>query len=322
MQHGDANAPVKRDAETKEWLAQLEEIGEERGYFQPLGHRHFAVFTDESPTLVVTFETFDSIRNSRGGDEPLAYDFVKENGWSSLTIIADGNTWFRNSAVYGYFDRLVDDGFFEDFDQVIFFGAGMCGYAAAAYSVVSPGATVITMSPQATLDPRVAEWDIRFPSMRRTSFSDRYGYAPDMIDAADRVFVFYDPTEDMDAIHAALFTRPHVSKIRCNLLGNHIDQDFINMGILQPLIDAAGTGNLTENDVFKLYRARRNYAPYLRRFANRLHEDNRTVFCGIACRSILERISAPRIRRLLATVEKELEDQGKELPAVAVKSMA
>ena len=40
------------------------------------------------------------------------------------------------------------------------------------------------MQPQATLDPRVAEWDDRFLHMRRTDFTDRYGYAPDMLDAA------------------------------------------------------------------------------------------------------------------------------------------
>jgi hypothetical protein len=51
-------------------------------------------------------------------------------------------------------------GFFDDFDQVVFYGAGQCGYAAAAFSVATPGATVVAIQPQATLDPRVTEWDV------------------------------------------------------------------------------------------------------------------------------------------------------------------
>lgn len=60
---------------------------------------------------------------------------VKTRQWSSLSLISEGDTWFRDPAVYRYFDRLVDDRFFEGFDEVLFFGAGPCGYAAAAFSV-------------------------------------------------------------------------------------------------------------------------------------------------------------------------------------------
>ena len=55
------------------------------------------------------------------------------------TKFTKGDTWFRDNRVYGYFDRLIADGFFEDFDTVIFYGAGSCGYAAAAFSVAAPG---------------------------------------------------------------------------------------------------------------------------------------------------------------------------------------
>jgi hypothetical protein len=43
----------------------------------------------------------------------------------------------------------VDDGFFDEFEQVIFYGSGSSGYAAAAFSVAAPGATVIAVQPQA-----------------------------------------------------------------------------------------------------------------------------------------------------------------------------
>lgn len=309
------------DAQTKEWLANLEDIGEERGYFEPLGAQHFAVLTDAAPTLVVTFETIDSIMNDSEDELPLGFDLVAENGWSHLGIIANGNTWFRDKSVYSYFDRLVDDGFFEDFDQVIFIGSGMCGYAAAAYSVVAPGCTVMAYNPLATLDPRVTEWDHRYGSMRRTSFTDRYGYAPDMIEAANQVFVFYDPEEEMDAMHAALFTRPHVTKLRCRYLGHHILQDMIDMDILQPLLDSAVAGDDIAQRFHGLFRARHDYSPYLRHLLMRLDDDGRSLLAGLLCRNVVNRMKAPRFRRRLNVIETQLADTGRKLPQLRSKEI-
>lgn len=310
------------DASTKQWLENLEEIGEERGYFEPIGEQHFAVLTDAAPTLLVTFETIDSIREDSEDELPLGFDLVAENGWSHLCIIANGNTWFRDKSVYGYFDRLIDDGFFEDFDQVVFMGAGMCGYAAATYSVVAPGCTVLAYNPQATLDPRVTEWDHRFGAMRRTSFTDRYGFAPDMIEAANQVFVFYDPEEELDAMHAALFTRPHVTKLRCRHLGHHILQHMVHMDIVQPLLNAAVNGDDVTTSFHSLFRARHDYLPYLRRLLTRLGDDDRTMLAGLLCRDVVARIKAPRFRRRITEIETQLAEAGRSLPKAHIKEAA
>ena len=50
----------------------------------------------------------------------------------------------------------IDDGFLDQFDDVIFYGCFAGGYAAAAYSVSYPMATVIAINPQATLNPSIA----------------------------------------------------------------------------------------------------------------------------------------------------------------------
>lgn len=310
------------DSQTQEWLDDLDDIGELRGYFEPLGQNHFAVLTDASPTLLVTFETIDSIRGETDDELPLGFNLVSKNGWSQLAIIANGNTWFRDRSLYSYFDRLVDDGFFEEFDQVIFMGAGMCGYAAAAFSVVAPGCTVMVYNPIATLDPRVTEWDDRFGSMRRTSFTDRYGYAPDMVEAADQVFVFYDPEEELDAMHAALFTRPHVTKIRTRHLGRHILQDMIHMDILQPLLETAGDGQDIAAHFHSLFRARHEYSPYLRHLLMRLEDDDRSMLSGLLCRNVVNRMKAPRFRRRLIEIEKQLSDSGRSLPKLRDKEAA
>lgn len=302
-------------AETREdWLALIEEIGDEAGYFEFLGRNHWAFFTDESPTLVVTFETLDSIRSGAEDQMPLGHHVARAQGWSHLCLIAGDEGWYRDKAVYGYFDRLVDDAFFEDFDRVVFFGAGMCGYAAAAFSVSAPGATVILSAPQATLDPRIAGWDSRFRAERRRNFTDRFGFAPDMTEGAGDVYVIFDPDSALDAMHAALFHKPYSTLIPVAGFGADPAAVMHRMGILAPLLTRAGQGRLTATEVYRLLRARRGYLPYLRGLLARADRRTPPILSGLVCRAVLREYNAPRFRRRLSAIEVELDKAGLRLP--------
>ncbi|PQO24512.1 phosphoadenosine phosphosulfate reductase [Rhodobacteraceae bacterium WD3A24] len=295
------------DAQTpEEWLLRMDEIGEELGYFEPLGETHAALFIDDAPTLLVTFETVESIRNDSPEQLPLGARIARGKGWSHLCVMASQQSWYRDPSVWGYFDRLVDDAFFEDFDRVVFYGAGMGGYAAAAFSVSAPGATVLALAPQATLTPDLAGWDQRFAGFRRLDFTSRYGFAPDMTEGAGDVFILHDPTRSYDAMHAALFHRPYVRRLRCPHLGANIEAEFAKMGILEDLIRAACEGRLEPGEFHRLYRARRRHAPYLIRLAGRAQAAGRAGLTRMACRRALEMQDHPRLRRMLAWAESEL----------------
>ena len=219
--------------------------------------------------------------------------------------MSDGNTWFRDPQVYAYFDRLVDDGFFDEFEQVIFYGSGSCGYAAAAFSVAAPGATVIAVQPQATLDPRVTEWDDRFVKMRRANFTTRYGYAPDMLDAAEQAFVLYDPYVTRDAAHAAMFTRPNVKKLRLPNMGKALQSELMKMDILLPLIVTAADDNLTTLKFAKMMRVRRDNRAYLHRLMQKLDSENRGPLTKMLCENVIGRFKAPRFANRLAKFDVE-----------------
>lgn len=311
----EVRAADAANAQTKaEWIAAIDEIGEEAGYFERLGARHFAFFTDAAPTLLVSFESLGVVRSADPGQMPLGHRIAAQHGWSQLSIIADGETWFRDPAVYGYFDRLVDDAFFEDFDRVVFFGAGMGGYGACAYSVAAPGATVVALNPVATVDPSVCGWDERLAEYRRLDFTSRYGYAPDMIDGAAAVFLAYDPRETPDAMHAALFRRPHVTPLACPYLGAEIAPAFAFMNILSPLIEAACQGRLTPALFHEYYRARRNYTPYLRTLLGVLERDGRTLLAALLCRAVSRGGARPRFQQRLQALEARLAEDGVTLP--------
>ncbi|WP_319824164.1 phosphoadenosine phosphosulfate reductase [Thalassovita sp.] len=297
------------------WLGKLQEIADDTGFFEPLGKNHFATFVDQDETLIVTFESIQGIQALSEAAQPMGWEVARERGWSHLALISDGDTWFRDPAVFAFFDKFIDDGFFEEFDRVVFYGAGPCGYAATAFSVASPGATVLAVQPQATLDPRITEWDDRFMEMRRTDFGDRYGFAPDMVDAAEQAFVFYDPHEDLDAMHAALFTRPNVTKLRMPNMGDALQTELLTMDLLFTVLSQAGQGSFSAQNFAKLYRARRNNGSYLRGLLARLDVQDRPYLATMLCRNVVGRMHAPRIRRRLDALERAAAEGKIQIPA-------
>ena len=300
------------DLSKTDWLIKLEEIVQEHGNFTALGARHLAAYIegeDDATTLLVSFETIQGIRALSETAQPLGWDLNKAMGWANLCIASDGDTWFRDGDVYDHLDMLTDDGFFDAFDKIVFYGAGPCGYAAAAYSVTAPGSTVVMIQPQATLDPRITEWDERFTEMRRMGFTSRYGYAPDMLDAANDAYVLYDPAMHLDAMHAALFTKKHVTKLPMRHMGGAIQSDLMELQLLYRVLSKAGTGKLNRHSFAELYRLRRTYPSYLRRVLAALDKQERPGLAYMLAKNVTSRMNAPRFQRRLNELKAAL---GKE----------
>lgn len=288
------------------WRSAIEDIAEERGFFDPLGPDHAALFTDKGETLLVTFEEEQAIRG-REGHRPLGWALAEPHGWSSLVLVSRGQTWFRDPQVYGFFDRLADDGFFDEFARVVFLGAGPCGYAAAAYSVAAPGATLIALTPQATLTPARAGWDRRFPAARRRDFTSRYGYAPDMAEAAAAAFVVFDPAIPEDAAHAALFANQGAVAIRARHFGAGLALILEQGGFLDEIVAAAAAGTLTAPGFYAALRARRGSAPWQRHFLRELIDADKPQRIARLCRAVLASgRRAPRFRDALTKAEAQI----------------
>ena len=291
------------------WLAAIPDQLGPKGYAVPLGPQHAAIFVEKGSTLLVSFEAHHRIEDVSDNGHPLGWQMVKTLGWSHLCLASETDTWFRDGRVFAYFDRLIDSGFFDGFDTVIFYGAGPCGYAAAAFSVAAPGARVLTLQPQATLDPRVTEWDDRYIAMRRTAFDDRYGYAPDMLDAAQSAFVLYDPEIELDAMHAALFTRSNVTKFRMRHLGMRIDASLTRMNLLLRMLAQLSADKLTRVSLARLYRARRDDGAYQFNLLKHTTRDDRHKLTQWLAISVLERRDSPPFRKALTRANNELAAQ-------------
>lgn len=280
-------------------LQRLEDLTAEEGHFEPLGQRHWALFEDAGTTLLVTFDQLGTIMASEAG-MPWGHGFARDRGWSHLCLMADGDTFFRDPAVYRHFDRLVDDAFFEDFDRVLFYGHGHGAHAACAFSVTAPGAQVLALNPRATLAGREVVWDRRNLAARRLDFTSRYGYAPDMLEGAEKVVVIHDLTLREEAMQSALFRAPWVTRLSAPLMGERAEWALRNMGVLPDLIEAAMEARLTEALYARLWRKRRAFSPYLRALLEKAETAKRRNRAIAICRSVTRRLKAPHFERRLA----------------------
>ncbi len=294
-----------------EMLAALGDDLGEGGFQTELDANHIATFIARGPKLLVTFELAGHTIAASPDGMPLGLDFVEDKNCSLLQMTARKETWFRNPCVYEFMDRLVDDMFFEDFEQVLFYGAGTGAYSACAFSVAAPGATVVAISPQATLDTSRAGWDHRFPAARRFSFDDRYGYAPDMLEGAGEAFVLFDPYQPLDHIHASLFRGPNVTRLACRHFGGAVERGLREMDLLHQVIELASVDHLSAHVFFDLLRKRRTHGPYLRSLLQATGRRGNPLRVALLCDYVLRsRQNGPVFRRNLNAATTVLAKKG------------
>ena len=287
------------------------------GYLRQVGDDHLALHRPGGArggdTLLVTFEALDTTR-ARDGGLPFSTGLASKRGWATLDIMAEGRTWFRDRALYDFFDGLTDDGFFDDFDSVVFAGGAMGAYGAAAFSVACPGATVFLMQPYATLDRDVAPWERRFRAAWSLEFGPRYGNAARMTDAANRVYVVTDPWESADAIHASLFQGDHVVRLPAPHAGTDIQARLETISILDRLLAGAESGSLGPQRFAQLWRARRRDADWLSGLMRKVDRTDRPWLQALVAGHILRRTNHPAARRRLNAALSRLAAEGRKAP--------
>ncbi|MCA3507495.1 MAG: hypothetical protein IOD01_09450 [Rhodobacter sp.] len=114
-----------------------------------------------------------------------------------------------------------------------------------------------------------------------------------MTEGAGDVFVVFDPTEPLDAMHAALFARPHVTALRTRRIGAQVEQALEGMQLLTPLITAACEGSLDARLFHRLFRKRRSYGPYIDRLTDHLETTGRLNLAAVALGNVLSRRTEP-----------------------------
>lgn len=249
--------PPAQGTEAPEWLRDLRQSDFRRGFFH--SDLDFgAVMVERDPQqLVISFDNLSNVHDNAASRLPWGYGFVKKRGWSHLGIMSYRPNWFRDPALFAFLQRNRDAGLFARFPRVTLMGTSMGGYGAAAFCSLVPGATVLALSPQSTLDTGLVPWETRFAAGRRQDWSGPFGDAAAEAASAGRVYLLYDPLYAPDLRHARRFAGPHVVHLRARHSGHKSALFLRRAGLLSQVSQAAIEGTLTAEGFYRLYRAGR-----------------------------------------------------------------
>ncbi len=287
-----------------QWRGIARDLAGKNGFFTDLGEHSF-LHVPRGDTLVVTFDNLDIAMTKRDDRRPWGFGFIESEGWSMLGVMANGWTWFRDPAVIEEFDRLRASGFFKQFRRVVFYGASMGAYGAAAFSAASPGAVVFAISPQSTLDKAIVPWEMRYKKAWGRDFSGEYGDATESSRTAARVHLMYDPHVKADAAHARRFTAPNVVHWRCPLLGHRLGSSLHQMGILGQIARSCINGTLDEAQFRRLLRRRRDFPRYQRELAHLALDRGHPKLALRLCRHVLSQRDDKVLRNMRKRLEKK-----------------
>lgn len=259
---------LERSTSDPGWTQIAKTLAGPDGAFRDNG-THSLLFVPRGQTLVVTFDNLDIAMNKREDRRPWGYSFIEKQGWSMLGVMANGWTWYRDPWVYEQFDQMAQAGVFKRFERVVFYGASMGGYAACAFSAACPGADVVAISPQSTLDKTIVPWETRYKVAWNKDFSGKYGDAAKASAAAGRVTLLFDPYEPLDVGHVDRFQADNVVKLRTPLMGHRLGSSLHQMGILNQITLGALDGTLSPHAFYRAIRARHQFPRYQKELLNR-----------------------------------------------------
>jgi hypothetical protein len=280
---GEAGAS---DTGQPQWLADLRSSDFRRGFYH--SDRDFAgVFSERSiDQLIISFDNLSNVRDPSLTRDPWGYDFCRKRGFSQLGILSFQPNWFRDPALFEFLTGLRDDGFFRRFRRVALIGTSMGAYGAAAFASLAPGATVVAMSPQSTLDPARVPWEERFRVGQRQDWSGPFADAAQEVVEAERVYMFYDPLFAPDRQHAARFTSPNVLHMKTRHSGHKSALFLRRAELLSRVMEQAVSGDLTPQEFYRLYREGRRLPWYLNALTGAVMDRGRPGLVSRALRHI------------------------------------
>jgi hypothetical protein len=254
------------------WLSEIHMSGENEGFYTRLKNHSIVYIQRDSARLMVTFDNLSNVDDTSPDREPWAYKFVRDNNCSHLSVMARRKDWYRDPQLIRYLQRLSVDGFFAGFEKVTFAGTSMGGFAALAFSSLSPGATVISFSPQTTLEEALVPWETRFAMGRARDWSLPHSDCSYEIDDVKKAFVLYDPFFEPDRRHIERLENPNVVFLKTWCSGHFSPVFLRRAGLLKPLMQHAFDETLTPQVFYDMFRARRMIPWYRKSLISNLQD--------------------------------------------------
>ncbi len=247
----DDSQPVPR------WLDELRPGGEGLGFLEKRLRHSLMFIARPSTRLLVSFDNLSNVNDADVMREPWGFRFAKDNGLSHLGVMAHVGDWYRDAGLIDRVTRLRDEGFFDGYDRVVFAGVSMGAYAALAFASLVPGAHVIAINPQTTLDPERVPWETRYATGRRQDWTLPLADAAALTRDLGRVNLFYDPYHTLDQWHVDRLQGDNLRIFRCRYSSHKTAVFLRKIDALKPVMEHCIFDELTPATFYRLYRGRR-----------------------------------------------------------------
>lgn len=278
------------------WFHDLRPGGGAEGFLER-NLRHSLLFVKRPvKRLLISFDNLSNVNRNDTGREPWAYKFAQDINISHLGVMAHVADWYRDQDLIDRFKRLADDGFFEGYDRVVFAGVSMGGFAAIAFASLVPGAHVISVNPQSTLDTSIVPWETRYEGGRRQDWTLPLSDAALLTSGLGRVNIFYDPYHELDKQHVARFSGDNIRVFNCRHSVHKTAVFLRKINALKPVMHAAIFDELTELEFYRLYRGRRDLRWFRGSVVGYFNERGRTEFSDKFTQMFRKRLRAKKRR--------------------------
>jgi len=208
--------------------------------------------------LLVTFDNLSNVGDTTATREPWAFKFAQENNISHLGVMAHVADWYRDPDLVARMQGLAAEGFFDGYDRVIFAGVSMGGFAAISFGALVPGAHVLAINPQSTLDPDLVPWETRYENGRRQDWTLPLSDAAALTARLGPVHVFYDPYHALDQRHVDRFSGDNIRIFNCRYSVHKTAVFLRKIDALKPVMERVIFDALSAAEFYRLYRGRRD----------------------------------------------------------------
>lgn len=207
----------------------------------------------------ICYVTFASYTDDRTLDRPgFGEEFFAARGIDAIHVLSRDNRWYQHPELPEALAAIAAAT--EGYARTIAYGSSMGGFAALRYGATCGAMAGIALSPQFTVDPRVAPFDRRWADdVARIAFLDD-AHLPTLPEQ----YVAYDPHDAHDRRHFALFAaRSPTSGIPVPYGGHPVGSYLSETEMLRPLLERIETGDFdAEAHARELRRRRRRSGHY------------------------------------------------------------
>ncbi len=208
------------------------------------GDENVFCFVPGSEQLVVSFDDHRIVRTD-GQRLPADMELLSSGlGRSVLGIMAKQRNWFRHDFVHRTMEQLAAEGFFGRFRNVLLMGGTMGGFASLVYSQLVPGARVLALAPQSTLDRDRVPEDNRWGWTARRDWSGRFGDAKGVTAAAASLTVIADLYSPLERLHVSRLEGDNIRVLNAPFMGGNVVTHLRDLGALETVIRGSTDGSL------------------------------------------------------------------------------